>query len=248
MTRLVVNELRRLAGRRLFWLLAGLVVLGILIAGLLKLAQADSEFFVTSLQDVLAGTTVPLVLLSFVVGASFVGADWRAGTIVTQLTWEPRRVRLVVAKGTAAVLAVVLATVVLQALLVGALLPGALGGGGSAGADAAWLRTAAAEVLREAALSGIAGAIGLALGLVGRNTALALGAGFIYLAVLEGGLLNAIFPGIDRWLVVPNAIQFVAGGDFLVGRSVTAAGLLLAGYAVGALVIAAAVFRARDVT
>jgi len=189
-----------------------------------------------------------VVLMAFVIGASFIGADWRAGTVVTQLTWEPRRIRLLVAKGAAVVVAVVLATVVLQALLAGALLPGALRGGGSALADASWLRTTAGEVLRGAALSGIAAAIGLALGSIGRNTALALGAGFIYLAVLEGGLLNALFHGIDRWLVVPNAIQFVVGGEYLVGRSVTAAGLLLASYAVGAAAAAAAVLRARDVT
>jgi hypothetical protein len=246
--RLVANELRRLAARRLFRLLAGLAVLGIVIAGAVKFAQSDPEFFVTSLRGVLGGTTVPLVLLAFVVGASFIGADWRAGTVVTQLTWEPRRIRLLVAKGAAVVVAVVLATVVLQALLAGALLPGALRGGGSALADASWLRTTAGEVLRGAALSGIAAAIVLALGSIGRNTALALGAGFIYLAVLEGGLLNALFHGIDRWLVVPNAIQFVVGGEYLVGRSVTAAGLLLASYAVGAAAAAAAVLRARDVT
>jgi hypothetical protein len=245
---LVANELRRLAARRLFRLLAGLAVLGILVAGMVKFVQADPEFFVTSIEAVLAGTTVPLVLLAFVVGASFVGADWRAGTVVTQLTWEPRRVRLFAAKGTAVVLATVLATVVLQALLAMALLPGAVRGGGSALANASWLRTSAGEVLRGAALSGIAAAIGLALGSIGRNTALALGAGFMYLAVLEGGLLNAIFHGIDRWLVVPNAIEFVKGGGYLVGRSVTAAGLVLAGYAVGAAAVAGAVLRTRDVT
>jgi ABC-type transport system involved in multi-copper enzyme maturation permease subunit len=245
---LVANELRRLAVRRLFWVLAGLPVLGMLTAGVVKFVQADPEFFVISLDHVLRGVTVALVVLAFVVGASFIGADWRAGTVVTQLTWEPRRVRIFVGKGTAVILAAGLASVLLQALLAGALLPGALRGGGSGGADAAWLRSMIGEVLRGGALSGIAAAIGLALGSIGRNTALALGAGFMYLAVLEGGLLSSLFPGTSRWLVVPNAIQFVVGGDYLVGRSVTAAGLLLTGYAVGALTIAVAVFQSRDVT
>jgi hypothetical protein len=189
-----------------------------------------------------------LVVLAFVIGASFIGADWRAGTVVTQLTWEPRRIRILAAKAVAVVLAMVLATVIFQALLAGALVPGALRGGGFAGADASWLRATAGEVLRGAALSGIAAAIGIALGSIGRNTALALGAGFIYLAVLEGGLLTALFHGIDRWLVVPNAIEFVVGGGYLTGRSVTAAGLLLTGYAVVTATIAATLFRARDVT
>jgi hypothetical protein len=246
--RLFANALHRLAVRRLFWVLAGLPVLGMLTAGVGKFAQADPEFFVTSLDHVLRGATVALVVLAFVVGASFVGADWRAGTIAAQLTWEPRRVRMFVGKGVAVILATGLAGVVLQTLLAGVLWPGALRGGGSAGADAAWLRSMVGEVLRGGALSAIGAAIGLALGSIGRNTALALGAGFIYLAVLEGGLLSSLFPGSNRWLVVPNAIQFVVGGDYLVGRSVTAAGLLLAGYAVGALAIAVAVFRSRDVT
>jgi ABC-type transport system involved in multi-copper enzyme maturation permease subunit len=245
---LVANELRRLTVRRLFWVLTGLPVLGMLTAGVVKFVQADPEFLVTSLDHVVRGATVALVVLAFVVGASFVGADWRAGTVMTQLTWEPRRVRIFVGKCAAVILAAGLASVVLQTLLAGVLLPGALRGGGSAGAGAAWLRSMVGEVLRGAALSAIGAAIGLALGSIGRNTALALGAGFIYLAVLEGGLLSSLFPGINRWLMVPNAIQFVVGGDYLVGRSVTAAGVLLAAYAVGALAIAVAVFQSRDVT
>jgi hypothetical protein len=247
-TRLVVNELRRMAARRLFRLLAGLAVLGILVAGVVTFARADPGFFVTSLEQILVGTTVPVVLLAFVVGASFVGAEWRAGTVVTQLTWAPRRIRLLLAKGVAVLLLAVLAAFALQALLAGVLLPGALRGGGSSGADAAWLRTTAVEVLREAWLAGVMAVMGLALGSIGRNTALALGAGFVYLAVLESGLLNFLLHGADRWLVIPNAIQFVVGGDYLPGRSVTVAGLVLAGYAVGAMAVAAAVFQARDVT
>lgn len=246
--RLSTNELSRLLARRLFRLFAALGVLGILIAGVAKLAQADPEFSVTSLRKALEGGTVPLVLLAFVVGASFIGADWRAGTVATQLTWEPRRIRILVAKAAAVVVTTAVATVIFQTLLAGALLPGALRGGGSAGADTSWLRATAGEVLRGAALSGIAAATGLALGSIGRNTAFALGAGFIYLAVLEGGLLTSIFHGIDRWLVVPNAIEFVVGGRFLIGRSVTAAGLLLTSFAVGTGTIAATLFRTRDVT
>src|SRR5439155_2452759 len=58
----------------------------------------DPRFHLMSLVDVFKGTTVPLVLLAWVLSASFIGAEWHAGTVTTLLTWEPRRIRVLVAK------------------------------------------------------------------------------------------------------------------------------------------------------
>lgn len=84
---------------------------------------------------------------------------------------------------------------------------------------------------------------------IGRNTAAGVGIGFAYLVILEN-LIAQLVSGVDRWLLIPNAVIFVGGEDvsILVGRSAFEAGLVLAIYAVAASALATALFRARDVT
>jgi ABC-type transport system involved in multi-copper enzyme maturation permease subunit len=247
---LIAVELRRLLARRLLRLLLVLSVAGIVTAGIVVLVRADRSYELTGLRGVLGGTTVPFVLMAWLLGSSSIGAEWRAGTVVTQLTWEPRRIRLIVAKATAAALVCMALFVVLQALLAASLLPGILSKGTTTGAGATWLRGLAGLVLRGTVLAGVGALIGFAVGMIGRNTAVALGAGFVYLAILEGGLLGGIYPGIRRWLLIGNSIVFVGGAEApdVVGRSVLGAGIVLVLYGLGAMAVAAAVFRARDVT
>lgn len=209
---------------------------------------ADPRFYLSKMPENLRGTTVPWVLLSVILGASMIGAEWRAGTLTTQLTWEPRRGRLLVAKALAAVIGCAAIAMVGQALLAGALTPTAYARGVTTDAGGVWGEILGV-VLRSGVMAGFGAAVGFSIGHVGRNTAVALGAAFVYLAILEGGLLGGIFPGLRRWLVVGNAIVFVGGEDVeIAGRSVAAAGVLLAVYAAIAVAVATAFFRARDVT
>jgi len=50
------------------------------------------------LDSLLAGTASLVVLLGALLGSTLGGADWSAGTMTTLLTWEPRRVRVYVAR------------------------------------------------------------------------------------------------------------------------------------------------------
>lgn len=209
----------------------------------------EPGFHLRDLDDVARNVTVPFTLLAWVLGATLIGAEWRAGTVTTLLTWEPRRVRVMAAKATAAVVLGGGLALLLYAVLLSGLLPTALLKGDAAGAGAPFARELVGVVFRSVALAAMAGAIGFALGAIGRNTALALGAGFVYLAILEGGLLGGVFPGIRQWLIVGNSLVFVTGESFdVAGRSVAEAGVILAAYALGAVAIATAAFRARDVT
>src|SRR5439155_27264654 len=119
-------------------------------------------------------------------GASMVGADWRAGTVGTLLTWEPRRGRVLLAKLVSVALLAAAIALVLQILFILALLPAMLGRGTTTGADAEWFRGLVAVLLRGAALVGMAAAVGAAIASLGRNTSAALGAAFGYLVVLAG--------------------------------------------------------------
>ena len=249
MTSLVAIEIRRILARRFLHLMALAAVAGGVIAGLLVYLASHATYSVLDLQGTLEGTTVPFVLASWLLGASFVGAEWRAGTMATLLTWDPQRIRVILAKALAAALAAAALTFVLQCAIGAMLLPAAFKHG-SATINGPWLRFVGGLLGRGAALAAMASVVGLAIGSIGRNTAFGLGVGFVYLAILEGGLLGNLFPGMRRWLLVGNSIIFVSGQPQfeVAGRSVVGAGVVLALYAVGTFLAAAAIFRARDVT
>jgi ABC-2 type transport system permease protein len=208
----------------------------------------DPGFHYTQVRDVFLGTTVPLVMLTWVIAASFVGADWHTGTMATTLTWEPRRLRLHSMKALAVLAILFLGFVAVQVVLGLALLPAAAFRGTTEGADAAWLRDTSGVVLRGGFLAVVAGALGFSLASVARNTAAGVGIGFGYVVIAEN-LLGGLLPRLVPWLLVPNAIVFMGGPDDLVpGRSSAEAAALLGAYGLVALVAATAVFRARDVT
>ena len=60
--------------------------------------------------------------------------------------------------------------------------------GGTAGADADWLRGLLGAMVRGAAFTGLAAVVGASLALLGRNTAVALGATFVYLNFVESAV------------------------------------------------------------
>ncbi|HVL93850.1 MAG TPA: ABC transporter permease subunit [Acidimicrobiales bacterium] len=212
---------------------------------------SDDSLPLVDLSDILKGTTAPLVIVGWLLGASAIGADWQSRTLTTLLTWEPRRTRVLLGKAAAAMIVAALFFLVAQALLFAALLPSVLAHGTTAGADAEWAGTLAGVVGRGGITVAVAAGIGFALASVGRNTAAALGAGFAYVVVIEqvvGGFLE----DWRRWLLLGNIIVFVSGesggGDEgIPGRSVLGAGLFLTLVALGLLLAAAAVFRQRDV-
>jgi ABC-2 type transport system permease protein len=215
-----------------------------------EVGTGDPRFHLTSLRDVFLGTNGMLIAIFLVLGASFVGAEWHAGTMTTLLTWEPRRPRVILTKiGVAAAMAF-LGTVVLQTLLGALLTPAAVFRGTTEGANATWLRDVAGLVLRAGAVAAIASTIGAALASIGRNTAAALGVTFGYIAIVEN-LMRGLRPGWSSWFVGENLAAFLVAdpSDVLtVGHSVAAAGLLLGMYTVALASVAALVFIRRDVT
>jgi hypothetical protein len=226
------------------------------VAGVWVYARTPPNFGLHSLRDVLAGTTAPIVLAAWVVGASAVGAEWHTGSMTTTLTWEPRRIRLLVAKAAAVVLFAFVATVVVQAALGLALAPAALKEpdlrfcvGRVCPPPPGWLTPAAGIVLRGATLSAVLAAVGFSIASIGRNTAASVGIGFGYLLVVEG-LLAGLVDWLRPFLLTPNAVVFVGGAPLgeMGLSSPDAAGLLLGAYGVGALLVAVALFRTRDVT
>ena len=254
MNALLATEFRRMWSRHLVWIVFGLAVLAIAIAGVTVAIRsrpevgADPRFPLTMLPDILTGTSIPLIIAGWLLGASFIGADWRAGSITTLLTWEPRRARVIVAKVLACAVSVFVLAMALQAVLGGILSLDAVFRGTTEGVDASWWRETGGVALRAATLTSVASVVGFAVASIGRNTAAALGAGFAYIAVVEN-LVRGLRPGWQRWLFTDNAAVFITGDNvsFTFQRTMLQALALLAVYAAALFTVSVVMFRSRDV-
>lgn len=217
----------------------------------------DKRFHLTDLwaldtaeDSILQVTAVFLAIGALIGGATFIGGEWRWGTITTLLTWEPRRARVFLAKAFAAIVLTFLIGVVLQALVGLSVLPAAFWRGTTAGTDSEWFRGVAGAVLRVAGLASGAAVLGYAVASVGRNTAAALGVAFAYVSVFEA-LVRGLKPGWQRWLIGENGATFLTGrqlqgADFQ--RTVLEAGVILAAYLAAIVAAGAIIFSRRDVT
>jgi ABC-type transport system involved in multi-copper enzyme maturation permease subunit len=255
--RYVLVELRRYASRRAVRASGALVLLGIAIASVIVFvnsnsgpdASFDQGFHLADLTDIYSGLALLLMILSLGLGASFIGAEWGAGTITTYLTWEPRRVRAFIAKTAGAVVFIFVAALVVQALLGFALTPAGALRGTTEGIDGGWVVDTAIMMLRSATLSAIFAGVGFALASAARNTAASIIVGFVYFAVLEP-ILRAFRPNWARWLVGENAALWLVGDEAGVGfsQSRLRALVTLVAYALILLSVSLALFRRRDVT
>jgi len=209
----------------------------------------DRRFHYEHLPEILVGTSGFAIILGWLLGASLVGAEWHAGTMATLLTWEPRRVRVLVAKLLAAGTLVFALTVVLQVLLGAALLPAGLLRGTTNGIDSDWLQSLSGVGLRVAAISVVGATMGASIATIGRNTAAALGIAFGYLAIVENAI-RGLRPNWSPWLLGDNVIVVITNQTQnapLVGRSALAAAALIACYTLALLAAALFAFRRRDI-
>jgi ABC-2 type transport system permease protein len=210
----------------------------------------DPRFHVAHYRDVAMGLAGLFIVILAILGASFSGAEWHAGTVATQLTWEPRRIALLAAKVLATATFAFAAFLVAEIVLFGVVAPSGFLRGTTAGVNASWFRGVVGLLLRAAVVAALAAGTAHALASLARNTAAALAVAFVYGAVLEP-LLRQLRPGWRPWLFIDNVATFVGGHttDFtLHPRSMAGAGILISLYVLGLVGISLAVFRRRDVT
>jgi ABC-2 type transport system permease protein len=171
----------------------------------------DSEFLPRTFNlapaapDLFRAMGALLALFGFAVGASFIGAEWSSGGVLTLLLWRPRRVPLWLGKLASALLGVLGVGIGLSALWYATLfvLAGQVGStrGMSPGVFTSLLLTDA----RALALALATTAIGYSIAFLGRNTATALGAAVGWAVILEAAP-QVVFRMIDldqpqRWFL-----------------------------------------------
>lgn len=263
---LLRSEFRRALRRRVVWVLVGIALVGCGVLGVIAfvdsagrtVAEMDVagehpallvDWWTPGADGLLLIAAIPLFIGGMLGGASVAGGEWKAGTVATALTWEPRRRRLHAARAAACFVSAVAIAIVLQVLFFSAALPAILMHGSTAGADADWWLSFAAVGLRIALMTGATALLGMSLATVGRSTTFALGAAFGWMAVGEA-LVRGLKPGLSRLLVGEN-VAIVTSWAPLEGapftRSGGAAAATLVVYFGVVAVVAAASFNRRDV-
>ncbi|AEV88872.1 hypothetical protein ACWT_7863 [Actinoplanes sp. SE50] len=210
-----------------------------------------------------------MALVAFVVGASFVGAEWNSGGMMNLLLWRPQRLRVLSTKLAALLVWLTGLTVVTGAAWTGICWLIATQRGITARMTPGVWQSFGLMGLRGLGLVVVAGALGFGAASIGRHTAAALGAAIGTLVVLQYGLaivlslakarfyeLYLLPTWISAWMnqsykvVDDNAPCVLAGGCEPPSYTVTwqMAGGLFA--AVAIIIVGAAMWtmRKRDIT
>ncbi|MBM2617289.1 ABC transporter permease subunit [Actinoplanes sp. LDG1-06] len=211
-----------------------------------------------------------LAMVAFVVGASFVGAEWNSGGMMNLLLWRPTRIRVLATKLTILLAGAAVLTVVVSALWTAAFLAIAdLRGSTDGLTSGAWQSIALTE-LRGLALVLVAGAAGFSLASLGRHTAMALGVAVGVVIVLQFGLGAVLFMAkvkfaeaylapvwMSAWMDKTYRIEDTSACDFssnngcqpaILDLTWQHAGGLLAGILVVTVGAALWAIRRRDIT
>jgi hypothetical protein len=190
-----------------------------------------------------------LAIGAAICGASVAGAEWRAGTITTVLTWVPARLRLHFARTFSAGVLAFLISFGLQIVFLSAALPAVWANGSIAGTDGAWWSSLLAAMVRISFVSALLAMLALSIATLARNTAAALVALAVW-ALLVEGLIRGYKPHLAKYLVSENVVTFVSWAqmddvEFHRGPLTSMAALIA--YAGIAVAAAAVTFRRRDV-
>lgn len=165
-----------------------------------------------------SATAATFAVLAFVVGASAVGAEWSAKTLPGLLVWEPRRLRVLLAKLAALAMVVTALAALMQALMIGAgLLTGSQRGtfADVAGTPGSFWPALLLQSGRGLALALIGAVIGFAVATFTRNTGAALGLAFAYFALVEIGV-RGFRERWTPWFFTSNAIAWMERGGIRV--------------------------------
>ncbi|MBN1172237.1 MAG: ABC transporter permease, partial [Micromonosporaceae bacterium] len=226
--------------------------------------------FKESFEGMIITFSAILALVGFLIGASYVGAEWASGGMMNLLLWRPRRLQVLSTKLAALVGSILGVTVVLGALWTAACWAIAVWRGTTAGLTSGVWQSFALTGLRGLALVLVGTVVGFAIASIGRHTAMALGVVIALAVVGQFGLAivlelaNVDFP--ERWLLPYygaawmmrkyvmtdySSCGFSVGGECVLETQTITwqhAGLLFGVATVVLVIVAAWTMRRRDIT
>lgn len=272
MINLLIAETERLWARRMTRFFPG--VLAVLMVGGIVIAyfvisndSSNSPDFVDDMAGGVLATTILgpvaslLPIMAFVIGASYIGADVKTGMLEQLLTWEPRRLRFLVARIVASSTGVALLAMALGALLVALLFGLAVTAGTADGTSGELWANVAVAVVRLGLASALFCAFGLAITVLVNNSVGSIVGFVIYWFIVENFLVSAFLPKVAVYLPITNATSFANGTDvqrvdgsvfsdfeLIDQHSYLVAGLILLAWTALAVAAAAVAFDRRDIT
>lgn len=164
--------------------------------------------FAEVMPDVLLGSSYLLVFVAFLIGASFVGAEFSSGAIGNWLTFEPRRLRVFGSKLLGAAIGFVPVAVVITGLLLLGTFLIVDNLGITAGMTGKIWGNLFEMSGRIVLMTAIGAALGCVVGALLRHTAAAIGVVMGYLIIVEG-VFGGFLQKAQPWLVKLNFDAFI---------------------------------------
>ena len=190
-----------------------------------------------------------LVFGAAMCGASVGGAEWRAGTITTALTWEPSRVRLHAARSASAAIMAFLIGFALQVVFLASTLPAVFLNGSTTGTDGDWWVGLFLAMTRISVITAMIALLAVNIATIGRNTSAAL-IGIAVWAFVAERTIAGLKPGWARFLIgenVATVVPWTPLDDVGFDRPPTVALATLLVYLAIIVVVATLTFVRRDV-
>ncbi len=168
------------------------------------------------LPDGVLGGAVATSALLFVIGATYVGAEWSTRSMVALLFWQPRRLKVLGVKAAVLAAAALVLAVLAQAAWTGTALLLAETRGTTDVPRGFWANVLEVQA-RGALLVVLMGLLGFGIANLLRNTGAALGVAFAYFVVLENGV-RGLYPRGAQWLLTENAMALLQtrGHDIMI--------------------------------
>jgi ABC-type transport system involved in multi-copper enzyme maturation permease subunit len=227
----------------------------------------ESSMWIGDLRHVVEGAATFTILIGVILAASLGGADWSAGSMATLLTWEPRRILVLLARAIVVATLVFVFTLVIQLVLTGAFALAVSLRGTTGGHPPGLIEASARTMIRVSTMAAAIGIVALSLATLGRSTVASLGVLFGYLILFEGVIAGFSHGTQDKLLVRAAGVvvsrQPILGFHETISSSVGGissgsngayillglgeAWVVVGFYVVSLLGLALLVFRARDV-
>jgi hypothetical protein len=247
--RLTVVEMRRALHRRLVRWMIVIAIAFSAIAGLIIFLSSDDPAKFAQDQAHPARMVNWWTSGAAICGASVAGAEWRAGTMTTMLTWMPSRVRLHGARTLSAALLAFVISFLLQVIYLACAVPAVVANGTTTGTDASWWAALLLAMLRISVVTSLVAVLAVSIATIGRNTSAALVALAAWALVIER-MVAGFWPRLGRFMIGENVATVVPWAqmtDVDFERPPLVALLSLLAYLAAVVAAATALFARRDV-